>query len=158
MAAFAEEFSATISSSGKIITIVDQSNWDDNDENYNRSDFVRTFLLTDYAGQELDSITLPVDSDTTTYEITKDLWVNVLFSIVGAETFTKLQSYGFDRIYVNKLQTALLSNGCCGNKSSQNNINTSVSFWQAALGIEQSGNSASYQQDLDSANSFINQA
>lgn len=155
MATFAIAFTATASDSGELLTFTDTSNWTGNDQGYLRTDFTRSFLLTDSAGQTITTLTLPIDSDTITYAITKDIRMNVLFSIVGVVTLTKLQIYTFDRIYVNKLQEALMNTDCCGNNSDLNNINTSVSFYSGAVYIEPTANNSGIQSDLDVANAYI---
>jgi hypothetical protein len=156
MAAFEIAFEATVSQDGKKITLEDLSNWLNNDENYQRGDFVRTFLLTNAAGEEIDILTLLADSDTIEYEIEADIRINILFSIVGVVTFTKLQKYTFDRIYLNKLQDALMNVGvCCGNDADTHNINTSTSFWQGAIGLTPTDNDTGIQQNLNGANAYI---
>lgn len=152
---FTEAFTVTVSDDGKLLTFVDGSNWSDNLQGYLRTDFVRSFLLTDSAGQTITTLTLPTDSDTITYAITKDIRMNVLFSIVGIVTFTKLQVYTFDRIYVNKLQEALMGTECCGNSSDLNNINTSVSFYLGSVYVTPTDNNSGVQSDLDVANAYI---
>jgi hypothetical protein len=157
MAAFAQAFTATVSSDGFLVTITDTSNWTGNSEGYLRVNFVRTFLLTDANGQTLATIVLPTNSDVTTYTLTKDTWVNILFTIVGASSYTLLQRYPFSRIYINKLQDSLINGGCdCNNGLNGLNINTSTSFYVGALGIEPVANATGWQSDLDAANAYIN--
>lgn len=156
MAVFAIAFEVTNSSDGKTLTFTDLSNWQSNDEGYIREDFVRSFLLTNAAGETITTLTLPVDSDTITYDITADIRMNVVFSIVGVVTFTKLQKYTFDRIYLNKLQDALMQIGCCGNNADISNINTSSTFWQGAINLTATDNDTGIQRDLDGANAYIN--
>lgn len=155
MAAFAIAFTTTVSDDGFTLTFTDESNWSDNTEGYLRADFVRSFLLTNAAGETITTLTLPDDSDTTTYDITADIRLNVLFSIVGVETFTLLQKYTFDRIYINKLQDALMQNDCCGNNSNLSNINTSVSFYVGSVALTPTDNDSGIQSDLDIANKYI---
>jgi hypothetical protein len=148
-------FTATVSSDGFTVTITDSSNW--SSSGLLRTNFVRTFLLTDANGQTLATITLPVDSDVTTYTLTKDTWVNILFTIVGASSYTLLQRFPFSRIYINKLQDSLINGGCdCNNGKDALNINTSTSFYVGALGIEPVANATGWQSDLDAANAYIN--
>ena len=152
---FAQAFTVTVSDDGKLLTLTDTSNWLNNTQGYLRTNFVRTFLLTDSAGQTITTLTLPTNLDTITYAITADLRLNVLFSIVGVVTFTKLQKYTFDRIYINKLQTALMEYGCCDTGSEINNINTSVSFYTGAVALTPTTNDTGIASDLLVANKFI---
>lgn len=151
--ALTQSFTTTISSDGFTVTLEDTSNW--TDSGLNRSDYVRTFTLYDSAGQTLDTIVLPDDSDTATYTLDKDRYVSIMFTIVGDDTYSKTQNYSFDRIFLNKFQEALINNGCCTDRTTQYNINTANTFYQASVAIFPTGNASATQSDLDSANSFI---
>lgn len=155
MGVLAIAFTVTTSNDGKLLTFTDTSNWTGNLDGYLRTNFVRSFLLTDSAGQTITTLTLPTNTDTITYAITADIRLNVLFSIVGVVTLTKLQVYTFDRIYVNKLQTALISYDCCGESQELNYINTSVSFYAGAVALTPTSNDSGIASDLLVANSFI---
>lgn len=155
MAAFAIDFEVTSNSEGTLLTLEDLSNWQSNDEGYIRADFVRTFIITDSAGQPVDTLELPIDSDTITFVLDADARLNFLFSIVGVVTFTKLEKYTFDRQYVNKLQTALMQYGCCDSGTDIQNINTSVSFDFGAWAITPTDNDTGVASNLLIANKFI---
>ena len=155
MATFAQSFKASVSADGKTVTITDLSNW--TESSLLRANFVRAFLLTDANGQTLITITLPVDSDVATYSLTKDMWINFLFTITGASNYSLLLRYYFDRILGDKFQEALMeyatSCGCADQEAL--NIDKSCSFWFGAIQIAPVANSTGVQVDLDAANAFI---
>lgn len=154
MADFVQSFTTTLSADGYTITIEDTSNW--TDAGLNKVDFIRTFTLNDSVGATLDTITIPSTTDVATYILDKDRWISIVYDIIGTPAYNKTQNYSFNRIFLNKLQKALINNKCCTDKTTVYNINTANTFYQAAVYIFPTGNASATQSDLDAANSYIN--
>lgn len=155
MAAYTPAFTAEESEDGLTITLTDTSNWADNDENYNKLDFTRSFILKDANNNILTTLTLVGGVDTTTYTLTKPTWLTIQYSAVGVVTYNLVQKYGFLRIYINRLQENLIELGSKRDLTKITNLNTSTSFYLGAIGVEPVGNSAGWQIDMDIAMIYL---
>lgn len=154
MAAFQIIFEATQSASGQVITMQDSSDYSTNTEGYVRSDFTRQFVLTDYAGDVLDTITLDDTTDIATYELTTDLYISIELSLTGIATYSLTQDYPFMRITATKLQTALQS-GCCSGKTKSKALNEAVNFIVAAQFAAPTTDHSAFQNNIAAANLFL---
>lgn len=154
MAAFALTYTVSQSASGQTITMTDHSFVNPSDQGYTRADFTRAFILTDFAGDPLQTITLDPTEDVATYDITEDQYINIVLNYTGVANYTLMHSYPFMRITANKLQKAL-KNGCCGSKSKSNALNEAVNFIIAAQFAAPTDSPVVFKTDLDAANKFL---
>lgn len=160
MAAFALAFTASQSSDGSTITITDTSPWGagNNSENYERANFVRSFLLYDAYDDLLDTITLPTTSNVATYDITVNTnpWIKIVFDITGAEDFTLTQKYPFQRYY-ELLWIEVLKDGCacCDTARGGTDLCRVTAYYQGAQIAIPLGNGVQYQEFIDSAYASI---
>lgn len=155
MAAYTPAFTAEESEDGLTITLTDTSNWANNDENYDKLDFTRSFILKDANNNTITTLTLVGGVDTITYTLTKPTWLTIQLSVVGVVTYNLVQKYGFLRIYINRLQENLIELGSKRDLTKITNLNTSTSFYLGAMGVEPVGNSAGWQRDMDIAMIYL---
>lgn len=155
MAAFAPLFVAQQSSDGKTITFTDQSPWGagNNDENYLKANFVRTFTLVDAFGEDVAVLTLPTNVDSIAYSITKDVWLQTTYKAVGVQTYQLVQKQMFDRFTVNAYRAKINEENCCG-KHDQNLCMANV-FIKGADYAEPVGDGVSTQKFIDAAFSYL---
>jgi hypothetical protein len=156
MAAFYVETSATQSSDGLVVTFTDQSNYSDNDESYDKADFTtNTIVLYDAYGAVLDTLNF-LTSDTVTYNQTTDHWFTTVRTLAGIASYSKTEKFPLNRITTNKLQRVLAS-GCCQGMANEANLCKVNTFMQDALYAEPLGASVRWQQDINNANSYLNE-
>ena len=156
MAAFAPSFTITSNSQGTLLTITDTSPWGSaSDQNYNKADFVREFVLKDAYGATLVEFTLPINADFVTYAITKNLWIETTFTIDGTVDFTLTKKALFDRLLANAYRSAINESKCCSNDTSLANTNMANLFIQGVNYAVPSANGVDVQKFVDTAYSYV---
>lgn len=158
MAAFTQSFTATESLDGLTITYYDTSNWGNNDSGYQKANFTRSFIGYDAYGTELFNVILSTTDDSFELSKTTNLWIETTFNIEGAVDFALTQKEGFDRLLVNKFQTATLENCCdgCGSKKSKSTLCEAVTFIKGADYAKPTGNGIKWQENINAADKFLN--
>jgi len=153
MAQFALSFTATQSQDATQVLITDTSNWGSNDSGYIESQFVRTFVLTDYLNNAITSIVLPTGTNTATYNVPAKTnpWINIDYVLSnGPVDLSKLQSYPFQRYFELAYIDGIKGNcgcGCIG----ENQMCQVDAYYQGASFAAPVGDSVNYQNDIDSA-------
>lgn len=157
MAVFSPAFSITQSGDGKLLTITDNSNWGagNNDQNYERANFVRTFVLKDAYEVVLATLILPTNSNVVTYEMTKNLWIVTTYTAVGVVNYSLIQKELFDRLMAIAYRNAINSESCCSNQRGLSNINMASLFLTGVDFAIPIGNGVDVQKFEDTAYSYI---
>jgi hypothetical protein len=154
MAAFEPSTAAAQSADGRVSTFTDTSPYGDNDEGYVKSDFtVNTIVIKDAEGNILQTSSF-LDSNTVTYNQTKDLWFTTERLLQGVAEYEKTQKFPLRRITNNKLQK-VLGSGCCQGAANARNLCEANAFIIGAINAAPSGNSVAWQNDINAANSFL---
>lgn len=156
MSAFALAFTANQSSDGKVVTITDISNWIGNAESYNITDFTRQFILTNYLGDAIVTLTMIGSALTITWNVPANTnpWVNIQYSAVGPVTKTLTQKYPFQRNYELAYIDAIKGScGCCSGKNPD--ICQIDAFYQGAAFAVPVGDQVNYQDDINSAYALL---
>lgn len=152
MANLAIAFTASQSADGSTITITDETNWGDNTSGYTESQFVKSFILTDYVGNPIATIPLATGVYITTYTVPSGTnpWINIEFSAVGPITLTVLQKYAFARYF--ELAYIAANKASCGcrdvNRVDMCQIDTMYTIAELAVPI---GAAPDYQNQIDGA-------
>lgn len=155
MAVFAPSTEASQSANGLVATFKDTSNYDTNDQGYEKADFTtNTIVLKDAYGTILETLNF-LTEDTVTYEQTADHWFTTERLLEGVATYEVTEKFPLKRITINKLETALGS-GCCQGATSARNLCEANAFINGANYAAPSGNSVLWQKNIDSANSYLN--
>lgn len=157
MAILAAAQEASESSDGLTITFSDVSNWSTSDPAYTRSDFVRTFTLSDAYGNALETLVLPTTSDTVEYELPADtthLWVNSVFTIVGAVSLSETSKYPFFRV-VKNLYRSLVKSYDCNDKDIDRALSGADRMLRGAEYEAISGDGAGWTSLLDNAYTYL---
>lgn len=154
MAAFALSFSASQSSDGKVVTIVDISPWGagNNSENYTESQFVRTLVLTDAFNSAITTITLNTGINSATYNVPvkTNPWINITYNAVGPQTYTLIQKYPFQRIFELAYLQVIKTNCGCGCIGDNKLCQVDALFIGAEFAVPV-GDAGNYQDNIDSA-------
>lgn len=154
MAAFEVSTIAAQSADGLVSTFTDDNNYADNDEGYVKADFTtNTIVIKDANGNVLQTSSF-LDSDTVTYNQTKDLWFTTERLLEGIAEYEKTQKFPLRRITNNKLQQ-VLGSGCCQGAANAKNLCEANAYIIGAINAAPSGNSVAWQNDIDAANSFL---
>jgi hypothetical protein len=95
-------------------------------------------------------------SDTVTYNQTTDHWFTTVRTLAGIASYSKTEKFPLNRITTNKLQRVLAS-GCCQGMANEANLCKVNTFMQDALYAEPLGASVRWQQDINNANSYLNE-
>lgn len=155
MAVFAAALTGTQSSSGLVVTLVDTSNYTDNDEDYVVSDFTtRNFLIYDSQETLLETIELGEDLSST-YDITVDQMLTVVLELDGVAAFTDTITLPLRRITRNAYRTLLSKVGCCTSKASENSLMYADLFLTGADFEATSTNGAAFDEDISAAYSYL---
>lgn len=158
MAAFAATGTAQQSADGTTLVLLDTSDYAGNTENYTRADFVRTWVLTNALGVEIDEI--PVESDDTAeYTIETDEWINATLTLTGVGAvpdFTKLVIPKINRFTVIKYQKSM-SKGCCQSAAKMVALNKANSFLREADYAFPIAAASRYNQAITDANIYLDQ-
>lgn len=155
MAAFSPSFTATVDGpTGKIITITDTSPWGGaSDDNYPITGCTRRFILKDSLGVTIIDILMGASTLVTTYELTTNKWVEIDFIGTGTPAFTKIQKYGFYRIFQLAYMAMLVKKcGCCVTGV---DLCTVDAFLQGAQMAEPIGDGVSFQNNIDTAYAYL---
>ena len=155
MAAFTPNFKIVQSSDGKTLTITDLSNWTSNDEGYVKADFARTFTLKDAYGATLTTIGMGTTADVATYNVTKNLWIETTFTIVGLENYSLLQKQLFDRFNANAYRNSLSDDAYCCSKTGVSNLVMADLFITGVNFAVPIGNGVDVQKFEDVAYSYL---
>lgn len=156
MAAFSPSFTITINSDGNLLTITDTSPWGTaSDENYNKNDFARTFVLRDAYGATLTTVTLPDNVDASTYTISKNLWIETTFTVTGVVTLSSLQKEMFDRLMAIAYRNAINESNCCSSDTNLSSANMANLFLQGVNYAVPVGNGVDAQKFVDVAYSYV---
>jgi len=157
---FTPSISVEQSDDGKTITYRNTSNFGDNDDSYDESDFTTNELvLTDAYGDIILTEDFPTsgpDLNKIVHVITKDQWIDARLNLAGIATYTKLVRNGFYRIYQQAAKPYLQA-GCCKPKNCDN-FGMSQMFRDAAVDAIPIGQSIEFQENIDSANAYLKTA
>lgn len=160
MAVFKQSFSATESLDGLTITYYDTSNWGigNNDQNYEKADFERTFVGLDPYGDEIFNVTLATTADSFEVSKTTNLWISTTYTATGIALYTLNQEQGFDRLLANKFQQATLQNCCkgCNGKKNKSSLCEALLFIKGADYSNSAGNGVQWQENINAADKFLN--
>jgi len=156
MAVLALAFSATQSGDGKTVTITDLSNWVGNSSGYTESQFVKSFILTDYLGNPITTIAMATGVYVATYTVPvgTNPYISIEFSAVSAGillTLTLTQKYGFVRYF--QLAYISANKNACGCRDMQR-IDMADVDTKYVVGVEfalPTGGAADYQNNINAA-------
>ena len=144
-------FTSQQNSTGETVTFTDTSTYTAPDV---IGDYVRSFVLTDSAGESLDTVAIPTGELTVDYALDKDRWINVTLNAVGSTTHTETVGHYFFRNTANKLIEANNA-GCCTSKTDKENICMALRFIKGFEYAAPIGNAVAYQTNIDSANLYL---
>lgn len=151
---FAVSTSAVQSSDGLVVSFYDDSNYSDNTEGYDKSDFTtNTIVIKDATGAILQTSNF-LSSNIVTYNQTKDHWFTTERLLEGVATYEKTEKFPLKLITTNKLQT-VLGAGCCQGVTNARNLCEANAYINGANYAAPSGNSVAWQNDIDAANLFL---
>lgn len=151
MAEFIQSFTASQSSDSKTITITDTSNW--TDTIYNKSAFVRTFVVTDADDVVINTYVMPVDTNVLTYSIAVNQWQVITYNITGAFSSSLIQKYPFEQLYRLAYRTLIsLSCGCCNDIKGICDVD---GYYQGAQFAIPTGDGVSYNTNINAAYALI---
>lgn len=155
-------FTSTQSADGSTVTITDLANWV-NSQGYLESQFVKTFILTDYLNNPIGS---PIPMATGVYTVTYTVpsgtnpWINIEFSAVSVGiplTLTLTQKYAFTRYF--ELAYIAANKASCGCKDVQRidmcQVDTMFTVAEFAVPI---GDAPDYQNQINGAYKLLTAA
>lgn len=157
MAAFQASATAQQSVDGFLATFLDLSNYTDNTEGYQTSDFDRSFVLTDAYGMVLATLPLVGSALSATYTLTADEWIAaelVLTSVGLAPNYSAYIDLPFDRITKNIFRQ-LLKKGCCQNKAVDQRLTNALNYIIGSNFEALGGDGAGFNVDIQAANSYL---
>ncbi len=109
MAAFAPSFTVELNAAGTLLTLTDTSNYDANDELYDRDTFVtRTFTITDPYDEEILSTPVDIVDDVATATLDKDRAMTILLTLSNdgdTITYTETTTY----LAINQVMLSFIS-------------------------------------------------
>ena len=156
MATFSASITASQSSDGKTLNIVDTSNYSVNDQGYVVAGFTtRNVLVKDSSGTLLATIALGINL-TTTYALTSDKMLDLTLNLAGVATFTKTITIPLRRLTRNLYRSLLSLAGCCSNPSQDKALMYSDIFLTGADFEATSTNGAAFDENISTAAVFLN--
>lgn len=156
MGAFALVVTGVQSGDGKIVAITDGSDYTNNDQGYLPSDFVRNFIITDYLGNLLTTISLDSTQLTATYNVPNNTnpWLQIQETAVGPANYTDTVKLPADRNY--QLAFIDVIKGNCGCSCRGDNTLCEVdAFYAGAAYAIPIGDPVSYQTNIDAAYKLV---
>lgn len=159
MAAFLISFRITLdTTTGKILSFVDQSTYGSNTENYTRSTFPsKTIEIRDYKGVLLN--TLSVSDDIASFNLDKDRWLTATVKLKKLDNSIIQKSYKILCTRIAEIAIAnktkeILCNDDCGCSDNLTTLRFASDLHFAALEYGNRGDAASFQKLIDGANKF----